>query len=144
MRPLRIQRRLANDLEAAVIVAMVAVREVQVTIDQIADVIAVRHRLVPAAKAVHVSDLMPATGVRRRAGRRVACAHFDAMLIDMIAVHVVQMTIVQVVHMVAMAHGGVPAIRTMNVAVIVMLGMAAFGHLLLHRLCCRRVGRRRR
>jgi hypothetical protein len=44
-----------------VIVAVVAVRVVKVAGDVIIQVVAVRHRLVRAARAVHMLRLMPAT-----------------------------------------------------------------------------------
>lgn len=110
---------------------MVAVREVQVPVHQIADVIAMRDRLVPTAGAMHMPGGVSAAGMRRRAGRRIAGGHFDAVLVDVIAMHVVQMPIVQVVHVIAMLDGRMPAIGPVNVAVIVMLGVLAFGHRLL-------------
>lgn len=44
----------SGELNGAVIVAVVAVGVVQVTIDEVVDVVAVRHRLMTAAGAVDV------------------------------------------------------------------------------------------
>lgn len=50
------------------------------------------------------------------------------MLVDVIAVHVVQMPVVQIVDVAVMLHGGVAAIGTMSVRVIGMGGVGAVGH----------------
>lgn len=50
------------------------------------------------------------------------------MLVDMPIVHMMQVTIVQVVDMAVMQDGLVPATRAMNVSVIAMLGVGACGH----------------
>ena len=55
----------------AVVVAVVPVRVVQVTVDEIVDVIAMRHRLVPATGAVLVAGLVPAALMLGRAAVRV-------------------------------------------------------------------------
>jgi hypothetical protein len=46
-----------------VVVAVVAMRVVEVAGDAIVDVIAVRHRFVAAARAVHMARLMPSATV---------------------------------------------------------------------------------
>jgi hypothetical protein len=61
-------------------------------------------------------------GVRRR--------HLDFVLIDMVAMHVVQMPIVQEIDMVLVANGRMAASGTMNVCMIAMLRIAASGHAL--------------
>ncbi len=50
------------------IVAVIAVRVVQMAFDQVIDVIAVRHRLVATTGAVVVGLVVAAAGVGRRAG----------------------------------------------------------------------------
>src|SRR5439155_1284652 len=55
----------------AVVVAVVAVRVVEVAVDEVVGVVAVRHGLVAAAGAVDVAGRVPAAGVARGAGVRV-------------------------------------------------------------------------
>jgi len=63
-----------------------------------------------------------------RAARRIDVRHCDHVFVHVALVHVVQMTVVQIVHMVSMADGGVPTAQAMNVIVIVMLGVRAARH----------------
>jgi hypothetical protein len=54
-----------------VVVAVVAVRVVQVAVDQIVDVIAMRHRLMTASGAVFMPRFVPAALMLRSAAVRV-------------------------------------------------------------------------
>ena len=95
---------------------MPIVHMVQVAIDQIIDMITVRHRFVAAAGAVHMAACQignAAIGIGRGYGHH--------MFIDMIAVRVMQMAIMQIIDMAIMAHGGVAAARPMH------MGMAGVG-----------------
>jgi hypothetical protein len=94
-----------------VVVAVVAMRMVQVPVDQKVDVIAVRHRLVAAPGPVLVSRLMAFATVLRRAALGVLCRYLDHMLVDMVCVRVMQVPIVQIIDMIAVAHGGMAAAR---------------------------------
>lgn len=104
---------------------MVSVRMMQMPIDEIVDVIAVRHRVVPASRPVHVPRLVPATTVLRRAAVGIALRHLDHVLVDVILVRVMQMTVVQIVDVIAVPHGGVSAAGPVLVRVIGVVGMGA-------------------
>jgi nitrate reductase alpha subunit len=110
------------------IVTMARVREVQVAIDEIADMVAMRHGLVSASRSVHMAFVVTGTGVARRAMRGIRRAHFDHMLVHVTIVHMMQMTVVQVVDVIAMANGGVAAAGPVNVRVVCMLGAGALAH----------------
>jgi hypothetical protein len=103
-----------------VIIAVAGVDMVQPAIDQPVDMIAVRHRLVPAAGAMDM-------GADRRVGAaiRIGSRNRDHMFIDMIAMDMVEMTIVQIIDMAIVAHGGVAAAGAMAVG---MIGMLVAGH----------------
>jgi hypothetical protein len=104
---------------------MVAMRVVQMAVDQVVDVVAMRYGLVAAARAVHVAGFVPGAAVGRGADRGVAGADLDHVLIDMVAMGVVQVAVVQVVHVVAVAHGGMAAAGAVGVVVrVVVLGVA--------------------
>lgn len=92
------------------VVAMAGVHMVQPAVDQIIEVIPVRHGLVPAARPVH----MPATVQRHGAAIRVCIADRDHMLVHMVAVHMVQMAVVQIVHMALMKDSGMAAVAAMG------------------------------
>ena len=50
------------------------------------------------------------------------------MFVDVAAMHVVQVTIMQVVNVIAMSHGGVAAPGTVFVVMILMMWKLAFRH----------------
>jgi hypothetical protein len=80
-----------------VVVAVAVVRVVEVALDQVVDVIAVRHAGVSAAGAVNVVGGVAGAAVVRRALRRVGRVDGDRVLVDVIAVDVVQVSIVEIV-----------------------------------------------
>jgi hypothetical protein len=94
---------------------MVVVREMQVAIDEIADMVAVRHSLVPASRSMDMASVVTGTSVIRRATDRVRRVDLDHMLVNMTIVHVMQVAIVKVVDVVAMAHARVAASWAMDV-----------------------------
>ena len=100
---------------------MVAVRMMQVAVDQIIDVIAVRHRLVPTARAVHVTRLVARALVIGRAAVRIALRHLDHVLVDVIPMRVMQVTVVDVVDMITVAHGRVAAVGAVLMRVMLVM-----------------------
>ena len=76
------------------IVAVIAMRMVQVAVDEIVDVVPMRYRFVTAARAMDVTRLMAATVVIRCALVGIRCIDRERMLVDMITVHMMQMTVV--------------------------------------------------
>ena len=115
--PLRRGLRL-RQLQLAVIVAVVAVRMMQVAVHEIIDVIAVRDRFVAATGAVDMR------GVVAGAGRGVAVgirgADFDDVLIDMPRVRMMQMPVVQVIDVPVVLHRSVAAVGAVLVVVVGM------------------------
>lgn len=91
---------------------MVSMRVVEVTVDEIVDVVAVRHRFVAAGRAMGVSRLVTAAAMGRGALRRVRAARVEGLFVDMTFVRMMQMPVMQVVDMIAMADGGVTASGT--------------------------------
>jgi hypothetical protein len=90
-------------------VAMVAVRVVEVAVDEIIDVIPMRHRFMATVRAVLVRGFVGLAGMRH-AAVRVGLRHGDRMFMDRaIRGRVVQVPVVEVIHMVPMLDGGVPA-----------------------------------
>jgi hypothetical protein len=111
-----------------VIVAVVAVRVVQMAVDQIVDVVAVRHRLVAATRPVLVPRLVAGAAVIGRAAVGIAGRHLDDVLVDVIAVGMVQVAVVQIVDVVAVANGAMTAVGTVLVRVIGVVRLRARGH----------------
>lgn len=107
---------------------MIAMRVMQVPIHQIIHVVTVRHGLMAAAGAVNMARLVSGALVLRRTCVGVLLRNLDHVLIDMIAVRMMQMAIVQIVDMVAVANRRVTAFRPMLVRVVGMMGMRTSGH----------------
>ena len=106
----------SGQLHWTVIVAVIAVRMVQMPIHQVVDVIAVRHRRVPAARSVHVARVV-AGAVVRHASVGVGLRDLDAMLVVVIVVRAMQVPVVQVPHMISVPDGDVAAVGAMRVRV---------------------------
>jgi len=126
-----------------VVVAVVAVRMVEVPVDQIVDVIAMRDGLVAATGAMVVRGVVTGALVRGSACSRIGGRDLDHVLVDVIAVHVVQVTVVQVVDVAVVPHGRVTATGAMNVCVVGMGWIRAIGHRALHGASFADVGNRR-
>jgi len=115
-----------DDLHGAVVVAMVAVEVVKAPVYEEVDVVAVRHGLVPAARPVDVVGAMAAgrPGVPVGIGRR----DVDGVLVDVVAVGVVQVAVVQEVDVAVVAHRGVAAGLPVDVVVALVGGVLVVGH----------------
>ena len=105
---------------------MVAVRMMQTAVNQIIDVIAMRHRLVAAARPVDMRRFVASAA--RGALIRVGRVDLDLVLIHMIAMRMVQMAIVKVIDMAAVLDGRVSAARTMLMVMVSMRRFVARGH----------------
>lgn len=112
----------------AVIVAMVAVRVMEVTGNAVVDVIAVRNCLVAATGAVDMAGLMTAATVVRGAAVGVVAGDVDHMLVDMIFMRIVEVTVMQVIDVAAVTHGRVATTRPVLVRMVGMVRSGTGGH----------------
>ncbi len=110
------------------IVAVIPVWMMQATIDQVVDVIAMRNRLVTAPGPMHMAGLKTGTAMLRRAAVRIAVGYLDHMLVDMIAVRMVQVTVMKVVDVVAVPNGDMTAPGAVLVVMVGVLRMGTRGH----------------
>ncbi len=83
--------------------------------------------LTAAASSAARTMRMRAPGLGR-AAHGVGIANLDNMFVDMIFMHVMQMTVVQIIDMLVMAHSRVPTVGTMLMCVIRMMPLGAGGH----------------
>jgi hypothetical protein len=104
---------------------MVAVRVMEMAVDQIVDVVGMGDCFMATACGVDMVNGMTTAGMVGGANVGVPGGHFDYMLIDMVAMQMMEMPIMQIVDMVVVANGGVAAIGTMPMAVIRMMGNGA-------------------
>jgi hypothetical protein len=111
-----------------VIVAVIAVRVMEVAGDAVVDVIAVRNCLVATTGAVDMAGFMTAATVVRGATVGVVAGDVDYMLVDMIFMRMVEMTVMQVIDVTAVTHGGVTTTRPVPVRMVGMVRSGASGH----------------
>ena len=107
-----------RDHENPVVVAMIAVRVVEMAFNQIVNVATVRNRRVAAGRAVNMVGGVFLRGKARRAGLGIGSADFDGVLVVMAVVRVMQMTGIQIVHMTIVPDGHMAAIRAVLMGVI--------------------------
>ncbi|WP_172900060.1 hypothetical protein [Bradyrhizobium erythrophlei] len=105
------------------IITMITMGMMQSAVYKIVDMVTMRHRLMSAVWTVRVRavDL-------RRALQGICCADRDDMFIHVILVHVVEMAIVQIVHMTVVANRSVSAVRAMRVSVVGVVFLGTCGH----------------
>ena len=105
----------SNDLDRPVVITVVAMGVVQVTIDDVVDVIPVGHSLVTTARSVNVVFIMTCAAVIGRAGVWIFLIHVKAVLIYVVSMHVMKMAIMNIVDVVSMPNRCVATIRPMYV-----------------------------
>jgi hypothetical protein len=101
----------------------------KMAIDQIVDMLAVRHRFMPAAGAMCMLLRMPRALMFRCAIFRVGTRYTDHMFVNMVVMQVVQMAIVQIVDVTVMHDARMPASWTMRMSMIFVLWQNTIGHL---------------
>lgn len=116
------------------IIAMCAVRMVEVAVHQIVHMVAVRHNFVATTWPMYVRRFMTITGVARGACTRVRRRNRNHMLIHVIAMRVMQVTIMKVVHMVVVANGQMSAACAVLVVVMREVCLIAGGHGMLRKV----------
>lgn len=97
---------------------MAVVGVVQMAVDQVADVVAVGHRLVTASRAMGMRRIVTITAVVRCARRRIGAAYFQTVFVDVVTVRVVQVTVVQVIDVIVVFDCDMPALGAVNVGMI--------------------------
>jgi hypothetical protein len=107
---------------------MVAMRVMQMALDPVIDMIAVRHRLMAAAGAMNMPCRVTGAAMVQGAAVGVVAGHLDHVLVDMVRMRVVQVAVMQIVDMAAVPDRGVAAAGTMLVSVLGMLFVGAGGH----------------
>lgn len=109
-----------------VVIAMVAVGMMEMALDQIVNVVTVRHGWMAADGAMHVVGGVFRRGKAGRALGRVGSGHRKGVLVVMAIVRMMQMTGIQVIHVAVVKDGQVTTIRTVLVRVVGMAGMRVF------------------
>jgi hypothetical protein len=111
------------------VIAMTIMWMMKVAIDQIIDMFTVRHSLMPAAGAMYMLLRMPRAPMFGGAILRVDSRYTDHMFINMVVMRMVQVAIVQIIHMTVMHDACMPAFRTVRMGMIFVLWQVTIGHL---------------
>jgi len=124
------RRKLFYNLKRPVVVAMVAVRMMKMSVNQIVHVIAMRNGRVAAIGTMNV---LPVVAFRaQRAFVRVGVADGNSVFIHMVAVRMVQMPVVEIIHVPVVHDGDMPAIFAVDVGMVRM----SFARMrFVHRFC---------
>src|SRR5437868_2989947 len=102
--------RLLGEHEVAVVIAMPVMLMVQVAIDQIVDVIAMRHRGVSAAWAMHVRLVVTLAGMAAGAPDGVLLRHREDVVFDAVSLDMPKVSVLEVVEVTIVPHALVAAI----------------------------------
>lgn len=109
------------------VVAVAVMDMMQAAVYQVVDVVAVGHGFMAAIRTVDViGGVAGALAMGALVG--IGGADVDDVLIHVIAMHVVQVAVVEIVDVPVMLDGGVSAIRPMLVAVIGVMLVVAGAH----------------
>jgi hypothetical protein len=110
------------------VVTVILVRMMQATVDQVVDVVAMRHRLMAALWTVFVICRVIEALLHRRTSCRILVVRLDHVLVNMIPMRMMQVSIVQVVDVITMADGGMPTSWPVSMRMISMYLMSAGRH----------------
>ena len=99
---------------------MVTVGVMEMPIDDVVDVVPMRDRFMATAGPVNMIWIVPAALVFWRTSVRVLFGNVEAMLIYVIAMNVMEMSVMKVIDVVAMPNCCVSTARTM---LVVMIGV---------------------
>lgn len=110
---------LSDDLELSMVVAVAIVLMVQVAIDQVIDMVAVRDRRVSASRSMHVVGRVGRAGMSAGAGGWVMSRDLQDMLFDRpVEGRVMQVSIVEVVDMSIMFDCRMPAVFSVDMVMV--------------------------
>jgi hypothetical protein len=110
---------LSDDLELSMVVAVAIVLVMQVAIDQVIDMVAVRDRRVSASRSVHVVGRVGRAGMSAGAGGWVMSRDLQDMLFDhSVEGRVMQVSIVEIVDVSIMFDCRVPAIFSVDMVMV--------------------------
>jgi hypothetical protein len=110
---------LSDDLKLSMVVAVAIVLVMQVAIDQVIDMVAVRDRRVSASRSVHVVGRVGRAGMSAGAGGWVMSRDLQNMLFDHpVEGRVMQVSIVEVVDMSIMFDCRMPAVFSVDMVMV--------------------------
>lgn len=113
----------SGDSDRAVIVAVIAIQMMEMTVNEMVNVVAVRDGIMTAVRAVDVIGGVFGSGEARRAFVRISGADGEGVFVHMGAVHVMQMACIKVVGVTVVRDGEMAATG----AVLMRMAFRVFG-----------------
>jgi hypothetical protein len=107
---------------------MVIMRVMEVAIDKIVHMLAMRHGFMAAVRPMYMSLRMARALMFRRAAFRIGRSYVYHMLIEMVAVRVMQMPIMQVIDVPVVHDADMAAFGSMRMSMIFMLWQDTISH----------------
>ena len=96
---------------------MTVMSMMQVALNEVVDVVPMRDRFMAAARTVSVTGIMGSALMTRCAGRRIRGVDREAVFIDVIRMGMMEMTVVQIIHMAFMLECKMATAFSMNMRV---------------------------
>lgn len=114
------------------IIAVIAMRVMQMSIDQVINMVAVWNSFMTAIWPMLMIGIMPCTTVLWRTFIWVFVTYGKRMLINMFVVLMMKVSIMQVIDMVAMHNRGMAATFTVLMVMVFMVFFSTYSHFFLH------------
>ncbi|MGC1859928.1 MAG: hypothetical protein WA733_02070 [Methylocystis sp.] len=110
------------------IVAMIAMLMVQAAVNEIVDVVSMRHRFMTTTRTMDMAGFVTSVAVFRRAANWIPFAHLDHVLLGEAVMRVLKVSAVKKVDMVAVAHREVAAARPELLRMLGVREILVIGH----------------
>lgn len=104
-----------NHRQWTVIIAMIAVRMVQASIDEIIRMVPMWNRFMTTSGSMPMLRAVSAGTMLRAAAIRICFTHFDHVFIDTPVVRMLEMAMVEIIDVTLVANSGVAAARPVDV-----------------------------
>jgi hypothetical protein len=110
------------------VIAMVAVLVMKAPFNQIIDVVTMRHGLMAAVRAVNMVMIMANMVLDRLAAIGVFAGDFDDMFVDVIAMGMMKVSVMQIVDMIVMLDGNMSTASAVLMVVVIVMWKIAVAH----------------
>ena len=124
----RLSGKSGRDSYRSMIIAMVAMRIVEMPVDQVIDMLSMRDRFMAAVRAMHVLPSVSLAPVGRRAAFRIVPRDGEYVLIDMVIMRVMQVSVMQVTNVIIVHDARMAALRAVRMGMIFMLRQVTIVH----------------
>ena len=107
-----------DDRQRTVIVAVIAVRMMEASVDQVIKVVPVRNHLMAAARTMAMRRIVSGSTMLRVAPIGIRGTNFNHVFISAPLFHMLQVAMVEIINVILMLNGNMAAARTMHMRLI--------------------------